>query len=92
MKDAYRPEVVRLGNGVTEKDLLVHDEQAPIGYSAMLAELKLPEFPLPVGIIRRVDAPVFDTSMRAQIEQITTEMGPGDLRKILHAGNTWDVT
>ncbi|MCZ6652522.1 MAG: 2-oxoacid:ferredoxin oxidoreductase subunit beta, partial [Planctomycetota bacterium] len=35
----FRPEVVELGNGVTEKDLLVHDEQGPIGYLAMLAEL-----------------------------------------------------
>ena len=60
IKGPYQPEVVQLGNGISEKDLLMHDERAPMAYHAMLAEMQPPKFPMPVGVIRRVEAPVFD--------------------------------
>jgi 2-oxoglutarate ferredoxin oxidoreductase subunit beta len=63
VSSCYRPEVVRLGNGVTERDLVVHDEQGPLGYLAMLSELEPPEFPVPVGIFRRVSAPTATTEI-----------------------------
>jgi hypothetical protein len=82
---------VRLGNGVTEKDLLVHDERGSLGYLALLAEMKPPELPMPIGVFRRTTEPTFDTGVRAQIEQVTAQRGPGDLRAALRAGHTWDV-
>ena len=87
----FRPKIVELGNGVTEKDILVHDERGPIGYLAMLAELAPPHFPLPIGVIRREQAPTFDESVRAQIDQVTADQGIGDLKEALHAGQTWTV-
>jgi 2-oxoglutarate ferredoxin oxidoreductase subunit beta len=91
LKDGFTPEVVRLGNGVAEKDLLVHDERAPLSYAAMLATFEPPEFPVPVGVFRRVDAPTFDAGMRQQIETVTRDKGPGDLARALSAGHTWVV-
>jgi 2-oxoglutarate ferredoxin oxidoreductase subunit beta len=87
----FRPKIVELGNGVTEKDILVHDERGPIGYLAMLAELAPPHFPLPIGVIRREQAPTFDESVRAQIDQVTADQGIGDLEQALNAGQTWTV-
>ena len=87
----YRPEVVRLGNGVNEKDLLVHDEAGPPGYMAMLAELEPPAFPVPIGVFRRVAAPTFEAGMRAQIEQVTRDKGRGDLAAALQRGTTWTI-
>ena len=87
----FRPKIVELGNGVTEKDILVHDERGPIGYLAMLAELAPPHFPLPIGVIRREQAPTFDESVRAQIDQVTADRGIGDLQEALKAGQTWTV-
>ncbi len=87
----FRPKIVELGNGVTEKDILVHDERGPIGYLAMLAELAPPHFPLPIGVIRREQAPTFDESVRAQIDQVTADQGIGDLQEALNAGQTWTV-
>ena len=91
MTEQFRPEVVELGNGVTEKDLLLHDEQGPIGYLAMLAELAPPSFPLPIGVIRRVELPTFDASVRSQIAEITKDQGAGDLQQVLDSGQTWTV-
>ena len=34
-----KSEVVTLGNGVSESDLIVHDEQAPAAYAFMLAQM-----------------------------------------------------
>jgi 2-oxoglutarate ferredoxin oxidoreductase subunit beta len=91
LKEPHRPEAVDLGNGVSEKDLIVHDEQGPMGYLAMLAEMQPPELPMPVGILRRVEAPTLEIGIRDQIERISKQKGPGDLHKALYSGSIWEV-
>jgi len=86
-----RPEVVTLGNGMTEKDLLVHDEQGSIGYLTTLASMRPPHFPMPMGVLRRVDLPTLEDGMHAQIAEITEKKGAGELEKIIYSGNTWQV-
>ena len=45
------------GGGVTEADLLVHDEQADDPHLAfMLSRMWWPEYPVPVGVFRAVSA------------------------------------
>jgi 2-oxoglutarate ferredoxin oxidoreductase subunit beta len=88
----YQPQVVELGNGVSEDDLLVHDETAPLPYALMLAQLAPPEFPMPVGVIRRVQAPTFEREMQTQIDQVTEQRGPGDVEALIRSGDTWEVT
>ena len=91
MKGPFEPEVVTLGNGVAESDLVVHDEKGPIAYAFMLAQMEAPAFPVPIGVYRNVDAPVFDHAMRDQIAQVTAKKGKGDLKALLYGGETWDV-
>ncbi len=57
--NGLHPEVVTIGeNGITEADLLVHDEQAEEPYLAlMLSRMFWPEFPVPVGVLPRGLAP-----------------------------------
>ena len=47
-------EVVALGNGITEKDLLVHDEHNPNPvYAFALSRMdSMPSFPTPIGVLR----------------------------------------
>ncbi|MDH3629242.1 MAG: 2-oxoacid:ferredoxin oxidoreductase subunit beta [Acidobacteriota bacterium] len=91
LNGAFQPEVVKLGNGITEADLIVHDEQGPVGYLAMLASLEAPEFPVPVGVLRRTQAATLETAIRDQVRRVTEDKGPGDLKSILYSGNTWTV-
>jgi 2-oxoglutarate ferredoxin oxidoreductase subunit beta len=91
-RGCYEPEVVQLGNGVSEKDLIVHDERGPTGYMAMLTEMQPPHFPMPVGVLRRIDAPTLDGKVREQISQVSSERGPGDLHQAIYSSNTWQVT
>jgi 2-oxoglutarate ferredoxin oxidoreductase subunit beta len=86
-----RPEVVRLGNGVKEEDLLVHDESGPAVYAWMLAHMEPPEYPMPLGVIRRLDAPTLDGAIGEQLEEITARKGPGDLEQLIYSGDVWEV-
>ena len=87
------PEVVQLGNGVTEDDLLVHDETAEDPYLAfMLSRMFYPDFPVPVGVIRRVERPTHDQLMTQQITSAREQRGEGDLARLLNSGETWTVS
>jgi 2-oxoglutarate ferredoxin oxidoreductase subunit beta len=86
------PEVVELGEGITEDDLLVHDETAQDPYLAfMLSRMWWPEYPVPVGVLRNVDRPTHDQLMTEQIEHEIARRGRGDLAKLLDSGETWIV-
>src|SRR6185295_5640113 len=53
-----KPEIVKLGNGVGEEGLLVHDEKAESPALAyLLAQLSDPDFPVPLGVYRCVEKP-----------------------------------
>jgi 2-oxoglutarate ferredoxin oxidoreductase subunit beta len=87
------PEVVTIGeNGVTEADLLVHDEHAPEPYLAlMLSRMFWPEFPVPVGVLRAVPRPTHDQLVEGQISAAIAATGEGDLAAVLASGETWTV-
>jgi 2-oxoglutarate ferredoxin oxidoreductase subunit beta len=85
-------EVVELGGGITEADLLVHDVHAPEPSLAyMLARMDYPDFPVPVGVFRSVAKPTYEELLEAQVEDSISRMGPGSLEKLLHSGDTWVV-
>jgi 2-oxoglutarate ferredoxin oxidoreductase subunit beta len=86
-----KPEVVTIGeNGVTEADVLVHDETDPL-ISYMLAHLWWPDYPVPVGIVRNIARPTHDQMLNEQIAQATATRGSGDMKKLLNSGETWTV-
>ena len=87
------PEVVELGNGVTEDDLLWHDEKSPEPSLAyLLSRMRYEDgFPEPIGVYRCVDAPRYDDMVNRQIEQAVQEKGKGELADLFHSGETWKV-
>jgi len=87
------PEVVTLGeNGITEKDLVVHDESAPhSGLAFFLSQFDTPEFPVPLGILRDVKNPVYETLYAEQVAQTVAKRGKGTLEKLFNSGNTWKI-
>ena len=85
-------EVVQLGNGVTEDDLLVHDETRDNPSIAfMLSRMEYPEFPVPVGVIRAVQKPTYEALLNEQVANSIEKEGEGDIQKLLLAGETWTV-
>jgi 2-oxoglutarate ferredoxin oxidoreductase subunit beta len=86
-------EVVTLGNGLGEKDLVVHDERNPDPtYAWLLSRMETrPGFPTPIGVLRAVEAPRYEESIAEQVRLVREKKGPGDLVGLLHAGDTWEV-
>jgi 2-oxoglutarate ferredoxin oxidoreductase subunit beta len=76
-----------------EGDLLVHDEHQEVGSLAFaLSRIShTPHGPTPIGIFRDVERPVYDELMSEQLETAKSEHGEGDLKALLHAGDTWTV-
>jgi 2-oxoglutarate/2-oxoacid ferredoxin oxidoreductase subunit beta len=86
------PEVVDLNkSGVKEDDLLFHDEKADPIHAFLLARMRRPDFPEPIGVFRAVETPTFDDAMRAQLTDAVAKKGQGDLQKLLSSGDTWKV-
>jgi len=74
------------------RGVVVHDEgQQTPAYAYALASLQRPDFPLPVGVIRRVEKPCYEDMLGQQVEQAVAERGAGDLDALLHSGDTWQV-
>lgn len=92
MNKDLEPEIVQLGGDVKEDDLLFHDEKAAEPTLAyMLSRMRYPEFPEAMGVLRSVDAPLFEDGIHQQLTDAEKKLGPGDLNKLLDAGDTWTV-
>jgi 2-oxoglutarate ferredoxin oxidoreductase subunit beta len=87
--NGQRPEVVELGNGVTEKDLVVHDE-SNLALAFMLGNFE-PPLPTPIGVFYATVRPTFDGAANKQLEEARAKQGPGDLQNLLVRGDTWTV-
>lgn len=86
-------EVVEMGNGVTEKDLVVHDERRPDPDLAFeLSRLDHPLFPTPLGVFRSISAPTSEDLVWAQVEKARTAKPNADLGTLLRRGDVWEVT
>jgi 2-oxoglutarate ferredoxin oxidoreductase subunit beta len=87
--NGQRAEVVQLGNGVTDKDVVVHDEtNLPLAF--MLANFE-PPLPTPIGVFYATARPTFDAAVNKQLEEAKSKQGPGDLQGLLIRGDTWTV-
>lgn len=87
------PEIVELGKGVKEDDLLFHDEKAAEPTLAyLLSRMRHPEFPEPIGVFRDVERPLYDVELNKQLAEAKAKKGEGDLNKLYTSGECWTVT
>ncbi len=89
--NGLRPEIVDLSTGFPHSDLLVHDEKADSTLVHLLAKMRRPDMPEPIGVMRAVEAPIFEDQVRGQIDQAVASRGKGDLNKLFNSGDTWQV-
>lgn len=91
--DGLKLKVVKIGEGgITEKDLLVHvsNENNP-GIHSMLANMRWPNYPVALGVIRNVSAPTYDQAMENQINKVKESSKIKNMDDLFRSGNTWEV-
>ncbi|MHC4416499.1 MAG: 2-oxoacid:ferredoxin oxidoreductase subunit beta [Planctomycetota bacterium] len=85
------PEVFSLGGAAAEEELLVHDESDRC-LAFLLSELRHPTFPEPLGVIYVTEEQeTYENVATGQIRQAIEARGEGDLKALLHEGDTWVV-
>jgi 2-oxoglutarate ferredoxin oxidoreductase subunit beta len=76
---------------VGEENLLVHDEQASEPTLAyLLSRMGPPDFPVPLGVFRAIDKPVYSQLLTEQVQNAQAGKA-ADLDALFRQGETWDV-
>jgi len=91
--DGLKLKVVRIGeNRITEKSLLVHDatESNP-GIQYMLANMKYPEYPVALGVIRSVAGPTYENAVEEQIKDVQKTARIKSMDELMNSGSVWEV-
>lgn len=84
-------EVVTIGqDGITEDDLLVHDETNRT-LAGVLVRLGGPDFPVAFGVLYCDPSTTFEDDIHAQMDTIKADQGSGDLNALIRRGRTWEV-
>ena len=84
----FQPEIV---SGSSLGSAFVWDETAVNVAPAMaLATMSEQEFPVPVGVFRRLEKPTYETAIHEQI-RTAQQKKKESLRDLLRAGEIWDV-
>ena len=79
-------------DGYTLDDILVHDASSDnMGLHMMLAEMKGPELPVALGVIRDVKQLTYDDGVHDQVLEVTAKSKIHSVDELLHSGSTWEV-
>jgi 2-oxoglutarate ferredoxin oxidoreductase subunit beta len=87
--EGVTPRVVDAGS-VPESALWIHDEKN-LNAARLLADLFAPDFPVPIGVIMDVAAPIYEDLVIEQEQRAISDRGPGDIGKLLTSGDTWRI-
>lgn len=91
--DGLRLKAVKIGeNGITENDILVHDAHLknPLLH-LMIGNMAYPDFPVALGIIRKVETETYEEKLDKQIQQVKEKATNKSIKDLLYSGNTWKV-
>lgn len=85
--------VVTIGeNGVTRGDILIHNAQeSNPGIHMMLVNMKAPEMPVALGVIRDVKDHTYDDQVRDQLIEVRMRAKMYNTDDLLNSGETWEV-
>ena len=85
--------VVRIGEGgVTEEDILIHNAHEPNpGVHMMLVNMRYPNYPVALGVIRDVPDHTYDDNIVDQLEEIRAKSNIHCVDDLLRSGETWEI-
>ena len=93
VQDGFGLKAVEIGkDGYTIDDVLVHDAHSQSNFlHQQLAMMDGHSLPLAIGVIRDVEAPVYDQEVAKQVEEVKDKKGFTSLREMILSGETWEA-
>jgi len=83
-------EVVQLGDGIAESDLLVHDETDRT-LATMLAGMDAPHFPVAMGVIYCDPTESYERTVHAELDAAAAAAKTTSIDDLLRRGHTWEI-
>lgn len=90
LRGDHKLEVVKLGKGIKEDDLLFHDEENE-SLAFLLSRMTHPELPEPMGVFYTVQDDCYEDLLNKQIEVAQASKGSPTLEELFNAGDTYVV-
>ena len=91
--DGKKIRVIHIGEGgFTLDDVLVHNPHSDdIGLQTALADMKGPDYPVALGVIRDVNDITYDDGVRDQVKDVMLKSQIHSVDDLLRSGSTWEV-
>jgi 2-oxoglutarate ferredoxin oxidoreductase subunit beta len=90
LRGDHKLEIVEMGKGISEDDLLFHDEQDE-SLAFLLSRMTSPEFPEPMGVFYKVKDDCYEELLEKQVEVARSVKGTPSLDDLFSAGETYLV-
>lgn len=88
--NGFELEVVTIGeNGITEKDILVHD--AKIKNPTLHFMIVRLEYPIVLGVIRSIDTEAYEKRLHKQLAEVEKRSKFKNIDDLLLSGETWEI-
>lgn len=94
VQSGFGLKVVKIGeNGITEKDILIHDAHSEDNTLQLKLAMMDNEhgFPVALGVIRDVDFITYDDAVNAQIEEVKQHKKYHNFAELLETNDIWEV-
>lgn len=94
VQEGFGLKVVKIGeNGVTMKDILVHNPHCLDNTLQLKLAMMDNEngFPVALGVIRDVEAPTYNDAVNEQIEEVKAKKPYHNFMELLETNDTWEV-
>jgi 2-oxoglutarate ferredoxin oxidoreductase subunit beta len=91
--DHMTPKVIDVDTDADRSRVLVHNEAIDnVAHAYALSQLGPPHTPTAIGVFRSVESEPYERRLHRQMAEVTRTKGPGQLAKLLAAGDTWTVS
>lgn len=94
VQEGFGLKVVKIGeNGITEKDILVHDAHCEDHTLQMKLALmgNHDGFPIALGVIRDIEAPTYDQAIEDQIAEVKKQKPYHNFAELIDTNDTWEI-
>jgi len=90
--DGFNLKSVKIGeNGITEKDILIHDAKCQDCTLHFKLGTMSGDLPVAFGVIRDVDAPTYEEAVKEQISEVQAKHPTRKLEDFLRTLETWEI-
>jgi 2-oxoglutarate ferredoxin oxidoreductase subunit beta len=91
--DGWNLKVVKIGeNGITEKDILVHDAKCEDNtLQQKLAMMEGPDMPIALGVIRDYDMETYDAAVNRQISEVRAKSKIKTFDDLVNNCEKWEI-